>query len=246
MKQSRLVAFTASVGPLICCAQYASGDYMPDPASDGLIYINYTISQFFVPDWAENSQLDSAEGINSQVADDFVLTNDYMVTGITWSGEFFDAEGSEIVNEWRIIFYADDGGQPTGGNLSDPTSTALHVSTEGFVNAVPEPNQVSDLQRWSTDLSSPVQLQADTTYWIVIQAVMDYPRAWGVAQSSTDQGFASVGSNLLVLGTPFWTGEPFGGGGDMAFNLHGTLLPTPGTLMLLGVAGVVLKRRRRR
>lgn len=140
--------------------------------------------------------------------------------------------------DFRIIFYADDGGVPTGGGgLADPTPTALAVR-DVSVTAMDDP-QDSDQIYWA-DID-PVILSGGTDYWLAIQVIADF--------DDDDQFFWSAdtsGGNAVVgfdfLSTDFWT--PLDS--EMVFQLTGTQIPAPGAavLAMLGLPAIGWVKRR--
>ena len=199
-------------------------------ASAQVVWDNYP----FGPDGGlTSSQLDLVYPFDSQVADDFV--GGFTVNHIEWDGGFWNGSPVDIP-DWNIIFYADAGGKPTGGP-TDPTGTALYhyVISGGSVDIVDN----GDF-RYTYNVDLPDTVFDAETYWVAIQPVFAFPPQWGIAGAlDSFQGY-SAHSGFPLLGTDYWT--PLDTGADMAFRLYG--VPAPGALALLGLAGLVGRRRR--
>jgi len=195
---------------------------------------------------AMSSQLDTAYPFDSQVADDFNLpigpNNEpaWNVTDVHWEGGFWN--GDPVPGDFRIMFYADAGGYPTGGP-ADPTGTALAVYD--FLYA--EVNETPNAQgfEYYVDLPDPFVADADTTYWIAIQWVQFFTPQWGISVSDAMQD-SPVWMGFPLLGNDYWTPGyiPFGTDRDMAFRLTGVAVPEPASLTLLALGGLTLLRRR--
>jgi len=216
-------------------------------ASDAQIYINYaTYDVTTVAGLAQGSRFRTT-GNDSQMADDFSIGGTgfglgYTITGVTWTG-LHGGKNPLVVPGWNIIIYSDAVGTPTGTGFADPTVTALHISVEGVVSSFDEGDS---FVTYSTDLTTAFILDSNTRYWIAIQAI-DSASGFGLARSMTQQGFGAVSYSEGAIDA--WEGLPWdeeiGGDNDIAFNLHGVALPTPGALALLGIAGIFMSRRRR-
>jgi len=221
-------------GAVLLTTSMASGQ-----ASDPIVYDN--MPSGYNPDGITSSQLDTAYPFNSQVADDFVLSGDFFITGMTWVGGFFNGDPIEVP-AWNLIMYNDAGGTPTGGGLADPSVSAFFIAMPGVVNRV---DNGDGTFTWSTDFGSSIALTGGTTYWVAIQGEHFFPPQYGQA-ASLDQVGNFATSGFPLLGTDYWTGLPYDGVSDVAFQLHGVVIPTPGALALIGLAGLVSRRRRRR
>ncbi len=178
-----------------------------------------------------SSQLDLVYPFDSQVADDFV--GGFTVNHIKWMGGFWNGSPVDIP-DWNIIFYADAGGVPTGGP-TDPTGTALYhyVISGGDVDIVDHGDFTYDYS-----VALPDTAFAAETFWVAIQPVFGFPPQWGIEGAFDSQQGALMHQGFPLLGTDYWS--PLAT--DMAFQLYG--VPAPGALALLGLAGLVGRRRR--
>ncbi|MFO7677166.1 MAG: choice-of-anchor J domain-containing protein [Thermoplasmatota archaeon] len=167
-----------------------------------------------------SSQLDLVYPFNSQVADDFLLTEDADIEGVKWWGVFWNGAGYPATTEFNIMFYDDDGtgNMPTGAGMGDPTSTALAVYNFPSVTGT---SVGADRYEYEVTLPTPFSAEAGTKYWIAIQWVgsfSDYGQwGWVTNGDNPDQLHESV-SGFPLLGTNYWTDTGYG---DMAYILYG-------------------------
>ncbi|MEE9130976.1 MAG: choice-of-anchor R domain-containing protein [Phycisphaerales bacterium] len=182
-------------------------------------------------------------GADRQVADDFILPGgpgwivenvemNYIFGGGIWWG----------ASDYRVTFYADDAGGGPGTIVSDQVSSSFTETPTGNT-FFGRPEVIS-----SIDIA-PVSLAADTTYWMAIQP------------TATSNGFqltSATGARNLN-GDQVWVRYPkfgfpdyvpgnvvFSEFHDVVFRLNGEAVPAPGALALLGFAGILGLRRRRR
>lgn len=201
-----------------------------------------------VPNTGLSSQLDTVYPFESQVADDFVLAGggQFNVTGISFTGlQFNDPPDIPIPTDFNIFFYADGGGAPlyTGDGTSSPVADAIASITATLTPPEPVPGPYTYAFDFVADAGqSAVVLNAGTTYWVTVQADFPFPPQFGWEGDSSG-GNAVQGFPLL--GTPFWSPVNT----EMVFQLYGTRVtgvPTPTTAMLMvaGLIGLALRRRR--
>lgn len=183
---------------------------------------------------------------DSQTADDFWLPrnpgNDFTPTAITdvhWTGGYYNGNPGGAAG-FNILFYNDAGGMPTGGpGDPSPTAFAQFFIPLGATNETP--TAAPGLFTYDVELPASVVVQKETTYWIAIQQVNDFPPQWGWAQTGGITGFAPR-QGFPILNVPYWANVL---GADRTFYLTGSKVPTPGALALLGLGGLVAGRRRR-
>jgi hypothetical protein len=211
-------------------------------AADPIIYNNGAPA---TTSSAYSSQLDTVYPFNSQVADDFVLqSGGNTITDVHWWGIWWNAGPPGNATAFNIIFYADDPanpGKPTGSGMADPTSTNIAIRTlaASAVGETADPFNVAGFH-YDAVLSPPVTL-APGHYWMAIQSVNTFPPQWGWADNGATAGNACQGFPLL--GYAYWQ-QPIPNtvtGREMAFYLTG--VPEPASLLLLGLAGLLIRRR---
>ena len=172
-------------------------------------------------DGAQNglsSQLDLVYPFNSQVADDFQLETDMLITDVHWWGIFWNGPpAGPNPADFNIIFYADAGGMPTGAGMPDPTPTALKVYFMPQVTGVP----TGGVEEYEYDvvLPEPFPAIANEHYWIAIQWVGNFQPQWGWDTNGNNPELLALSvQGFPLLGTVYWT---IHGYGDMAFYLTG-------------------------
>jgi len=187
----------------------------------------------FTADTLLSSQLDSVYPFDSQVADDFMLDADYNVTDVHWWGGFWNGSPFDPI-DFNIYFYADDG---TGMAPTQPGTELAMYSMSGVSGTF---DGAMGADAYDVVLPTPFVAQANTKYWIAIQAVFPFPPQWGWSTSAAGQ-LANAKQGFPLLGLPYWT-DP--GWGDANFYLTGTPVPAPSSIALLGLGGLAIRRRR--
>jgi hypothetical protein len=187
-----------------------------------------------------SSQLDVEYPFNSQCADDFQFTEAMDVNQVHWWGAFWNGAGYPNPCEFNVIFYADEGGVPTGAGMDDPTSTALAVYNFPAVTGV---SYGADKYEYDVTIDPVFVADAGVKYWVAIQSVFTFSSAgqwgWSTNGANPDQLSGPV-QGFPLLGTAYWTPTTYG---DHAFQLGGIIHqgggggnPPPGTY---GIAGVI-------
>ena len=166
--------------------------------------------------------------------DSFVLTQNATIQSVSWFGvDLNELLGASPLNpdSFTITLHADAAGLP-GAALSFSL-----IGNRG--NAVDTGTDLLGLSlfRYSATLTTPFQASAGTRYWI---GISDPTTSGGWFWAS---GSGADGNHVGVIG-----GEPGTFVDDMSFTLDGTVTavpePTSGLMMLVGAAGVLLRRRR--
>ena len=169
------------------------------------------------------SQLDEVFPFNAQVADDFIFEDcDKEVLGVCWWGNFWGVGEPIDPVDFNIYFYEDNGygNAPTGNGMENPESTALKSY---FIQGVSGVND-SGQRFYSVDLPTPFIALQDEKYWLVVQAVFEFPPKWGrVINDGTIYLTPSV-FGCPLLGDPFWANHEYG---DMAWYLTGGINNPP-------------------
>ena len=140
-----------------------------------------------------------------------------VVTSVFWVGGYWNQD--PIVpntTHFRIIFYNDDGGQPTGAGMPDPTSTSLYFY-EIPIESVEVVSLGSDKYAYTATLPTSATFQASTTYWIAVQSVNLFRPQWGFMKV-IDRQLNNARRGFPTLGTPYWESDL---ASDMAFRLTG-------------------------
>jgi hypothetical protein len=197
-------------------------------STDSLLWDNYgydTYGTGFASQW------DDYYPFQCQTADDFLLENTSLIMGVHWWGAFWGGESAwPNPIDINILFYNDDGTgtMPTGAGMQDPTSTALAVYTIADVYGVPfDPDDPFNCcYEYNITLSIPFCANANTKYWLAIQANFSWPPQWGWLTNglNPDQLHCPV-QGFPLMGTEYWTDLTMYG--DMTFQLYGILIYPP-------------------
>ncbi len=172
-------------------------------------------------------------GAYRSTVDDFVVSDpagwnvsDYHGLYLWFSG------GVGLGSDVNLSFYHDAGGAP-GAFITSTTNTSYTETVTGR-SWFGRPEVLAEVD------FTPVFLPAGT-YWVEMQ-IVGTDNAFHMVDSSSILG-AEAWVNYSDIGTGPGTAF-FGVAADMAFQLTGTVAPTPSALALLGIAGLAGRRRR--
>jgi len=117
-----------------------------------------------------------AEGI-AFPADDFKLSSEATVDSVFWQGGYFQcqlASGQHDYNwDWRVIFWSDDGTENhPGSEIYNQTIPDADITRAFWYNYThPTNGNTYWIANYSADLPEPITFDANTKYWITIQAI---------------------------------------------------------------------------
>ena len=223
-------------------------------SADQLIFDNIIPNGgVFYNGFPSTSQLDNGFGFDAGVVDDFTLgpssdpSGDWSIKSLKWSGKFILGSPTTNMN-FNIIVWPSEDEAPTPAGGSDagmpPDYTAaLAVYNNVPANAVANPVGNNNYD-YSANLPLPFTASDGTTYWLEIQAAVNFPPQWGWQLTGGTQGnFTYSGFAGLQDQIQFWTAA----GLDTAFQLYGDPVPEPTTAGLgIALIGLTLTRRTRR
>ncbi len=167
---------------------------------------------------------------NQRVADNFVSEASWSLEYISFWGGYFPIN-TPVVDSFTIEFYADVAGLPGG--------TAVHTTT--LTNLVRTDTGIDifgvDEYRYDADFAAPVNLGAGT-FWISI---------------TNNTGFGANGSWFWETSSGGGNSSSWSPDGGTTWNVQpnglsmilGGVIPAPGAIALLGLAGIAAPRRRR-
>jgi hypothetical protein len=148
----------------------------------------------------------SPYGNRSVVADSFQVTQSTLLTRISWWGVYDGEAPDEMYRESFIIkVHADNGGQPgavlatfdTGPSMTSRTATG-RTQTLPYYWGDPLPEYS---YKWT--LTTPLPLEANTTYWLEIEQVTSYTPPvtwhWSLSEHPDNRGVMT------------WWGDPVNG-----------------------------------
>lgn len=166
-------------------------------------------------------------------ADNFTLDAGVGVVGVTWWGgsEYYQHPDLTNFAGWEVAFYEDAAGLPGGVIYSEYFTKAntnpVDTGYDGWNGANVYSHEVA--------LTGSVDLAGGTQYWLSVAADLISPGADGWWwQKSVDVD--------LLGATYLWSSGYWENSYD--FDVTFSLIPAPGALALLGLAGLVSRRRR--
>lgn len=214
---SRSSSFAALAAAIVSCSLVSatSADILVDQSPSG----SGVSSQAF-PDFPDFS---------SGGLDDFTLSDAYDLTSLIVYGSDSGGANPALNVSVEVVFLS-------AGDLG---YTVLASATGLQVGG----NLVFDL--------TGIQLAAGT-YWLSARVVRPFGGGgqWFWSSSTSGSGAAALwqnpGGGFSLGGAPIsWSSIASDGNNAAAFTLEGTLVPAPGALALLGLAGIVGRRRAR-
>jgi len=174
----------------------------------------------------------SGYGIFATVYDNFTFSTAKSITGVDWTGGYFNPASQGLITQFTVAFYADAAGVPGGVLASD---TILGTAGETFLG------NVNGFPIYSYNVSvTPFAAAAGTQYWLSVLPTLGFPPQWGWATGTGGDG----NGYQVFFGAPGPTGV------DFAFGLSGgSGVPEPVSFSLagigLGLVGLAAWKRRK-
>lgn len=212
-KVALLKAFALSSAMLVSAAANAATLYdQPYNGSGSLI--------------ASQNDTGGGNGNFATVYDNFTLAGGGNITGLSFTGGYFNPGPPGNITSFTVKFYADSAGQPGAAVGTASIAGNGGESCSGVI--------------CTYSLALNFAAAAGTQYWLSIVPDEAFPPQWGWATGSNGDG--------LAFQDFFGTRSPLAA--DLAFTLTGNAaVPEPATWALMlggfGLAGTALRRRQR-
>lgn len=160
-----------------------------------------------------------ADGTEILVADEFQLDRPALIDSVTWWGGYATPTATPLTDNFKILLFADDGGQP-GAFLQSyyVGNAAARTPTGDWVNP-PDPKFSGRPEyQYSFQFPAVFAASARTTYWI---AIINVP--------SSDTWVWEVSGSLAHLGVQrsYYSGPWAPYFDNTAFRLHGKTITSP-------------------
>jgi hypothetical protein len=169
------------------------------------------------------SQNDTTGGFGnySTAYDNFTLSSTSNITGVDFTGGYFNPLLPGTITSFAITVYSDNAGQPGANVLSETVTGNANETFLGLYGGV--------LLTYNYSAALSGQLGAGT-YWLSVVPTVGFPPQWGWATGTGGDGV----SYQNFIG--FLNQNPV----DLAFVVQGSAVPEPSTwaMMLLGSAGL--------
>ena len=169
-------------------------------------------------------------------ADDFATGTAYVIGSITFWGAY-QPFWAQPTDDFTISFYEDGS---TFGSGTSPGALVLSTSLTGLTRIATGNTIAGALPeyRYTADLATTFSTSAGAPYWISIVNNTGLGGAGGwLWETSAQSGHCAYTGDSGAT----WQIEA----NDLAFELHGTPVPSPGALALLGLAAARRSSRRR-
>jgi len=166
-------------------------------------------------------------------ADDFQISAPATARRLEWFG-FYDRDNPPVAETMQIRLYDARPSDGLPGSLLHEFTAVnpKRIATGRVIGVGILPREF----RYELDLPMPISLSAATPYWLSIVQLGDISTAWRWEYSIVDLN----GHSFMNPSFPDWH-PVVSGDGDFAFRL---LVPEPGTIACVAVAGLLLVRRR--
>jgi hypothetical protein len=168
------------------------------------------------------------QGAYATVYDNFTLASGGTISGVDWTGGYFNPSTKGAVESFTISIYANSGGQPGAALYSESIAgDAGEKSLGTYTNPI-----------FSYAASANFTAAAGVEYWLSVVAVTDGNPQWGWSDGTGGNG----SSEQLFYGTLYTNPT------DLAFTLSSTPLPAALPLFAggLGALGLLGGRRKRK
>jgi hypothetical protein len=141
-------------------------------------------------------------------ADDFRLDTEREVQSVFWQGGYFQcqlATGQHDYNfDWRVIFWNDGGNKP-GSEIYNQTIADSLITRSWWYNYTHSNGNTYWVANYSVDLPVSITFDADTTYWITIQAIQGTNAAPQGAWSRHNDSVGGIKLHEAMIKAIWWS-----------------------------------------
>jgi hypothetical protein len=204
------------------------------PASAGVVYDNTNgfANGFSVNAWCISTCSSDDTPVAYAVADSFTFGSSTDVQGVDfWIWEYYPGDLTSV--QWSIVSNNGPSDYPFDGSVLASGTASTFTSTPVVENGY-------DLYVYEESFNLPggVSLNAGTTYWLILQNAVTsdgYPVYW-------DQSDGSSVAYQNTNGASSGLGDCYEGSTTCSetFDLDGSTVPEPGSLMLFGSGALLL------
>ena len=164
--------------------------------------------------------------------DNFSLTSAATIGSLTWQGFSFNVNTlsptTTSVSFFNVDFYANSG-SGTPGALLFSENIGFTESAAGTIDFFGN-GQIETIDNYTATLSTGFTAAANTTYWVSIQAVTDYPAFWTWTSGEGGDGLSYQMEN------PDYGDDTGVRSGDRAFSLSS--VPEPSSLVMCSISAL--------
>lgn len=195
--------------------------------------------------WVSDDAAGFYPTISWRTYDSFILGQDSYITGVKWRGAYWaeiNRQNNPVFPDtvsWDVGIFADASGSAASTIVDENFAVASVDST--FIGINTFRGDATRMYEFSIDFAAPVFVQAGIQYWFS-------PRSRSTNREHLFLFSQGLGGDGTSLQTNLALGRTFVRHGDRAFQLRGSTVPEPTSLLawsLLGMFASCFRSRRR-